>query len=302
MVETPLPLSANYYPLSALNPVRFTYKYNSEEKLAEKINLFDGGFSYYQYNLLDNFRDAALSKKNCIVLTDIKSLESVFETKPERLYIGNIAGCIHLKTNEGKYFTSLRNQVFVGGKGKKIFLNLIPISNNIVEIKSGEDDAYLQIDENYPYTVRLSNEVLAEGDTYRRRFEVDYANGQMTLKVQTQQGSRYVSYSSVDRVVRAVGLELNETLINPYRLKVELISKDSMLYNFNPINDEIKYFNELTALKSRRTLDLKQMRQKDTNYIVSCPTTEMAKSGEVVINMALSKTNFSSSGTYAIES
>lgn len=297
-----LPLSASFYPLSALNPVKFTYRYNSEEKLAEKRNLFDGGFSYYEYEMLNGFKDATLSKKNCLVLTDIKALDLVFKEKPTKLTLGNIAGCVNLKARNGKYFTTYRNQVFIGGVGKKLFLNLIPISGNVVELKSGEDDAYLQIDEGYPYTIRLSNEVLSQNETYRRRFTVDYTNNQMTLQVQTNEGPRYVSYSSVDRQVRATGLELNETIINPYRLDVELISKGSLLYNFNPITDEIKYFNELAAFKNRRTLELKQTRQKDTNYIVSCPISEMANSDEVVINIALSKTNFSSSGTYSIES
>lgn len=298
----PLPLSVNFHPLSALTPVKFTYKYNSEEKLSEKTNIFAEGFSYYEHELLNNFKDVALSKNTCVVLTDIKPLEEIFEKKSQRFYIGVIAGCVRLKTQNNVYFTTKRNQVYVGGVGKKLLLNIIPIGRNVVELKSGEDDAYLQIDESYPYTIKLSNEVLSQQDEYRRRFEVDYSNGQITLKIQTQEGSRFLSYSSTDRVVRATGVELNETIINPYRLNVELVSNDSMLYNFNPINDEIKYFNDLTAFKNRRTLELKQTRQRDTNYLVSCPTTEMAKSNEVVVNIALSKTNFSSLGTYEVES
>ena len=88
-------LTASFYPLSALNPVKFTYKYNLEEKLAETINLFNGGFRYYEYQLFKGFKDAAISKHNGFVLTDVKPLESVFEEKPETLFLGSIAGCVY---------------------------------------------------------------------------------------------------------------------------------------------------------------------------------------------------------------
>ena len=284
-------------PLSALSPVAFTYKYCSEERLAGSTNLFQGGFGYHDYELFRDYKDVVLSKHNCLVLSDVKDLSAVFEEKPQSVSVGSIAGCMFLKTQQGKYITVSGDQLFVGGTGSRLFLTILPLGGLAVELKASNTQ-YLQIDSSYPFTLRLSEEILGEEEMYRRRFWIDLANGQVSFRVQTGEGSRFVSFSEVDKVVRAVGVELNETIINPYRWIAELVSSDSFLYNFSPRQDEIKYFNDLNSSKDHKTLNLKQIRQRDTNFIVSCPTSNISLSGDVNVNIASTKTNFSPSNTY----
>ena len=289
--------SVNIHPLSALNPVKFTYKYNSEEKLAGTANMYQGGFAYNEYELFRNYKDAVMSKQNCLVLSDVKPLSAVFVESPRDLSVGTIAGSMFLKTQQGQYVTTTENQLFVGGSGERLFLRVLPSGNDTVELKA-TDTHYLQIDTSYPYTVRLSEEILGEGDTYRREFKIDYAQGKVSFKNQTAEGFRYLSFSGIDKVVRAVGVELNDTVVNPYRWTAELVSSDSLLYDFNPRQDEVKYYNDLVLAKDRKTLNIKQVKQRDTNYIVTCPTSNIPLSGDVVVNIASAKTNFSSSNTY----
>lgn len=287
----------NTRPLSAISSVKFTYNYNSEEKLHNVYNAFRGNFGYYDYTLFKNFKDVALSKKNCLVLTDVKDLQSVFETQKSTLSLGVIAGTTFLKAKNEQFLTVTGKQVYVGGNGQKLFVNIIPITSNIVELKADKAN-YIQIDEQYPYTVRLSETILDESQNFVRRFEVDYNNGQISFKVKTPEGYRFLSYG-VDNVLRAVGVELNETYVNPYRFTVVPVTDTSIEYNFDPTTSEIKYFNELLGYNTRQTVDIKTNTEKNTNLLVSCPTTELTEAETVNLNVALMKTNFSSSGTYS---
>tara|TARA_R110000868_G_scaffold250424_4_gene507011 strand:+ start:6004 stop:6894 length:891 start_codon:yes stop_codon:yes gene_type:complete len=290
--------TVNSYPLSALSPVKFNYKYNSEEKLAGITNLYTGGFSYYSYDVFNNFKDAVLSKHNCLVLTDVKPLDTVFKTKSQHIAIGTIGGSMYLKTQQGKYVTLTKNNLYIGGTGRNLVLSVMPISENIVQLKS-DSKTFLQFDESYPYTITLSQDVLGESEEYRRKFEIDYGNNQITFKANTAEGPRFLSANIVDKTVRAIGVELNEININCYRFIPEFVSEDSILHDFDPHMDEVKYYNELVSSVNRSNLVLKEVQERNTNLLVSCPTSDITNSDEVVVNIAAIKTNFSSSNTYS---
>lgn len=287
----------NTRPLSAISSVKFTYNYNSEEKLHNTYNAFRGNFGYYDYTLFKNFKDVALSKKNCLVLTDVMDLQTVFETRKTNLFLGTIAGTTFLKAKNQEFLTVTGTQVYVGGNGQRLFINIIPINSNVVELKT-DNGKYIQIDEQYPYTVRLSETILDESQISIRRFEADFKDDQISFKVKTPEGYRFLSYG-VDRVLRAVGVELNETVVNPYRFTVVPVTDTSLEYDFSPTTSEIKYFNEFFGYNTRRTVDIKTNTEKNTNLLISCPTTELTKAETVNVNVALLKTNFSSSGTYS---
>lgn len=290
-------LSIHTHSLSALTPVKFTYKFNKEEKLSENLNSFDNGFKYYKYNVFENFHDAVLSKKNCLVLTDTKSLKDVFESDSKQIDIGTIAGCIFLKTPSGKYFTSTLNDVYVGGTGEKLFINVFPISNNVVELRVGKTKR-LQVEKQYPYTVKLTSDVLYGEDLNRQRFEVEYRDGKICFRTMTQEGFRYISHGA-DRVVRAVGLMLNDTVVNPYLLIPDFVSESGLYYNFDAKSSEVKYFNELIVGSNQSNLAIREEQESNTNLLISCTTSEIALSAEASVNIALMKTNFTSSGSYS---
>ena len=177
-----------------------------------------------------------------------------------------------------------------------MFINIVPITKNIVELRTTKTQK-IQIDKEYPYTARLSDEELGGDDIERQRFEIDFKNGLIYFKTKTQEGYRFLSYG-VDQVVRAVGLMLNNTAINSYFFVPEFVSDSSILYNFDAKTDEIKYFNELSNTDNRLTVNIKENQETNTNLLVSCSTKDISKLNTVSVNIALTKTNFSSSGSY----
>lgn len=289
--------TVNTHSLSGLSPVKFTYKYNSEEQLHGTYNSYRGNFGYYNYELFRNYKDAALSRRNCLVLTDVKDLQNVFKTSSTMLNVGIISGSMYLKTPEGKYLTTKDGKIYVGGTGEKLLVSLSPISNNLVELRV-DKSKFVQFSDFYPYDVELNEAILDEVNSYVRRFYVEFAKNQITLRASTKEGFRYLSYSA-DRKVRAVGVELNDTIVNSYRFHAEPVSDLTMNYNFDPTTTEIKYFNEYLGQKTKNTVDIKLSEIKNTNLLVSCSTKDVASSNEVNLNIALTKTNFSSTGTYS---
>ena len=79
-------------PLSSFVPVKLTYKYNSTEELKADYRTLNSGFNYYKHNILENFKDIALSKQSALVLTGIKELSSVFESKLHNITLGEMPG------------------------------------------------------------------------------------------------------------------------------------------------------------------------------------------------------------------
>lgn len=290
-------LSVNINSLSALNPVKLTYRHVSDEKLASEVVLGSNGISYYKHSVFENFKDASLSRKNCLVLTDVKDLNDIFENESSNIEFGTIAGCIFLKTSDGRYLTTLNNQIYVGGVGQKLFLNVIPLEDGSVYLKFNKT-SFVEFVDSYPYPLRISNETVVDEQLYTRKFYIDYTNGKASFKVKTNEGFRFVSFG-IDKVVRAVGLELNDTIVNQYYLNVEFVTDSSVQYNVDSKMKQVQYFNEFESTDTRRTLEVKSQSNKDTNLLITCATTQInLSSSEAFINIAPTKTNFTSFGTF----
>ena len=288
------------HSLSSLMPVKFVYKFNKAETFAGQLNSFKNGFSYYKYDGLENYQDAVLSNKTCLILTDNVPLKRVFETDSRQIDIGTIAGCLYLQASSGyyqnQYITSSNHGIYIGGSGSKLLLNVLPIEKNVVELKPS-NDVFCQVDKNYPYTLKLSKEVLTGEDIRRQRFELEYKDNLIALRTLTDEGWRYLSYG-VDRVVRGVGLMLNETIVNSYLFKTVFVSEGGIYYDFDAKTPEIKYYNDITTYGNRDNVNIKHQQDSNTNLLITMPTSELSKSNEVSVNIALTKTNFSASGSY----
>lgn len=283
--------------LSALIPVEFTYLYNKEEKLTKNFYLFNNGLSYCTHAILSGLQDIALSKKSLLALTNNISLYDVFDTDSTQINLGTIAGSVYLKS-DSKYVTFLKEQLYLGGIGAPLPVTISPIEgqNKLVELIINKTHK-VTIDEEYPYTARLYSDYLRESKLYRQRFEIDFADGKISIRTKTKEGWRFLSYG-VDNILRAVGLHLNEVKINPYVFDVEPITKSDMQYDFNAKNSEVEYFNELTTTNNLHTLNIKEESISNTHLLVSCSTSIIGTSSKVPINISLTKTNFSSTGSY----
>ncbi len=285
------------YSLSALQPVKFSYNFNREEKLDYSFFLFSNGFGYYTHKAFQEFRDAVISKKNCLLLTKNISLKEMFDPDSYRINVGTIAGSFYLKTSENKYFRKLRDGIFIEGIGEKLLLTVVPILENYVELVAEDYKKKLTIDEKYPYTARLSQDILNEDKIHRQRFEMEYQNGMISLKTKTEEGYRFLSYG-VDNVVRATGLMLNDTISNNYLHKVEMLTNGSIYYGFDARSTEIKYWNQIPTFINQNTVTVKEEKDIDTHLMISCTTDAISKSTNVPINVSLTKSNFSAAGTY----
>ena len=291
--------SSSTHSLSSIEPVKFTYKFNKEEKMSNKLSSFRNGFRYYKHDVLDKFKDAALSKKNCLILTNSISLKDVFESDSKQLNVGTIAGSLFLKTLNNEYIKVLDNELFIGGVGENAIITIFPLGNSIVELKIANTNRRIEIEENYPYQAKVSEDILDTQDIHRQRFEVDYANGQIYFKTKTKEGYRFLSYSAQDRKVRAVGVMFNDLSVSPYFWNTEFLSsQDGLYYNFNAITNEVKYYNYLNTFVNKQNINVKQQKEKNTSLLLSYATIMAAVSGEVPINISLTKTNFTSVGTY----
>lgn len=283
------------HSLSALRPVKLVYDYNNAEKFTADLSTYKNGFSYYKHDALENAQDAVFSNKTCVIVTDNISLKQVFDSDSKLVTIGSIAGSFYLKLSE-KRLTVTKDEVFVGGTGAPLLLSLVPLGNNLVELKFGKTH-YLQVDAEYPYTARVTDNVLDGSDLNRQRFVYDYKDKKISFRTLTKEGWRFLS-AGIDQTVRAVGLILNETKVNSYFFNPEFVSSDSIYYNFDAKSSEVKYYNELPSFNNRETVAIKSQQESNTNLLITCPTAEIAKTAEAKVNIALTKSNFSSTGSY----
>ena len=286
--------------LSSLSPLRLAYNYNSKEALNARYGVVDSGLRYYEHDLLTDCADGAFSQQNAIVLTKQRDIQEIFDQPTTQVGLKNIACCFYLSVPNteilnGDNIIKIRNkQFFVGGKGTDVIFNTFPIENGIVELKT--DQHQIAVAENYPYELILLEEPLQE-NVRRQRFEIVVLDGQIALKNLTSAGYRYLSYGS-DRILRCVGLQLNETIVNQYLFVPIFLSDDNVPYDFDPSSKEVRYYNQFGLTEQERTVDVKKQIQLDTNLLVSCSLEDITTAEEINVNIAITKTNFATSGTF----
>lgn len=286
----------NTLSLSALLPVKLTYKFNNEEKLTNTLTSLNNGLSFYTHDALLSAQDVVISNYNLLILTNKIPLKDVFQTDSTAVNIGTIAGSLYLKSS-GRYVTFTKNNIFLGGTGKKLAITIAPIEGNIVELVVDKTKKII-VDEEYPYTARISADILVDSKLARQRFEMDYKDGLCCFKILTKEGYRFLSYGS-DNVIRAIGVMLNEFKINSYLFSAEFISNEQIHCGFDAKTSEVKYFNEFASFFNQKTVNIKTEQESDTHLLISCATPAIVNSAEVPVNIAITKTNFSSSGSYS---
>jgi hypothetical protein len=288
--------SSTTHSLSALHPAKFNYNYNNVEKLKYSGVQYSSGLGHLMYDLFKNAKDIAISKKNLLCLTEVKDLTNVFDDVMEEYDIGRINGAFLLKTQDGRYLKHFNNTICVGGAGSNMVVSIVPIGDDIVELYI-DDQTRLEVDTKYPYTVFPSRVILSPTKQYRQQFELDYFDGKITLKAKTADGYRFLSYG-VDRTLRAVGVMLDYTSINPYIFVPEFITPSNIVVGFEPKTTEVQYFNELETFKDRYNLNIKSEKYSDTNLLATCTLNDVVDNDNSNINIALLKTNYTSTGTY----
>jgi len=292
--------SSSINSLSALTPIEFVYSFNTEEALSFYRREFSNKLGYNSYTAFENIQDLAISKKNALFLTDVKSLSSIFKQSTNTLDIKKLAGTVFLKTADDQYIIQNGETFFVGSSAiyDRATISIVPVdANGTVELYS-KDGIPLVVDATYPYTVRAFNETLTPDKYYTKLFKIDYSDNIISFKTTTIEGDRYLSYGT-DGVFRAVGLMLNDCVFNSYLFTPEFITTSELSIGFDPSSIEVKYYNDIETFQNRLRLDIKEKNISDTNLLISCATSDITKEDKTPINIALLRTNFTSTGTYA---
>jgi hypothetical protein len=295
-------LTVTTHALSSLSPVKFSYQSNKLDKLSGKYVSAEGGLTYFLHDAFYNYKDAALSKKTCLVLTDTQPVSSLFEAAfANTTYsIGTVAGSLYL-TVQDEHITVFGNNLFVGNPcgrtGTKALITIVPTEDPAVaKLRLG--GKYIQVEKEYPFTLTLDTDENLATEQNRLFYVAHGKNGLISFKTKTKEGFRFISYG-VDKTLRAVGLELNETKINNYHFTAIYQTSQTLNRGFSAPTFEVNYFNDLVNTQNKTNLIINKTAKRDTNFLVMCSTKNMATPDAASIaNIAMLKTNFSSSGTF----
>lgn len=321
-----------------LRPVEFTYSFEDrkEEELATDYKVFSNKFEYFKHKGFASYEDAILSKKTCLILTDNINLNEVIKTTTQTISLGEVASSFYLralqKTNRGTFFVRLQesnirenvvakftNISAVNSKLKDdtttdIIFTIVPIKGNIVELIANKTKR-VYIDAEYPHAVKITEEVLDSSENYRKQFEMIYkikqrtVNGVLTdyaeiaFKATLKDGSqRFLSYNFRDGLIRATGTMFGKyNKLTPYIFEAEFVARAYFDYNYDATNQEIKYFTDY-PFSNKGNLYIKTNLVSNTHLLATCPTEIISlntkEGNKVPINFALTKTNFSTSGSY----
>jgi hypothetical protein len=288
--------------LSAFQPVKLNYSYDKTSELKSEYKQFNGGLRYYEHEALNGFGDISISNESVLILTKNLPYNNIFVEQQKQLNIKDLCGLFSLSAKDSsllagdikiKYHSDGR--FYVGGRGQDVLFNAIPASENKIRLEVNKKR--VQITKNYPYEMYLSEDPLPENESYRELFDITYRSNKAQLKMLTIEGFRYLSFG-VDRVLRGVGLELNEADINSYKFSISFLGSDSLLYGVDQNTKEVKYYNTNEPLSEKKALNIKQYKDLPTNLLIDFPVTQAQYTTTIGTNIASLKTNFTTTGTF----
>ena len=289
-----------YKPLSSLSPIELRYEYYKKEPLQQTLKKFSNGLSIQETAGFINYRDIAINRESCLVLTSAVSLSAVFTT-PETLSIGEIPTSIIIQPRN----FSLPSANFAQYNPIKNIFQLTSFTSSILYLQPTEnkneveilvDNKYAQVDSDYPYVVRTNDRGLDPEEIHRQRFEIVYQNDFITFKTRTGSGDRYLAFNN-DNILRAVGLVLNDSIVNDYVFYCIPVTNFSLTQGFIPTNNWVTYYFDVESGVNNKTLVVnKNLQDSKTNLLVDFPLEEAARTGKVNINIANLKTSITPGG------
>jgi hypothetical protein len=293
--------TVNDHWLSALSPVKFVYDFADGQEFKGQYKPIRNNFFYYGHEAFKNFKDATLSKKSALVLTDTKQLQDILTSKAVSYSVGKyVAGSLFLKM-EDRFLTTKNNLLYrgapCGNASDAALMTISLVGDSLAEIRIGSK--FIEIDSNYPFTAKLVDSETF-GEAQYRRFEIEVANNKIAFKIKTPIGYRFLAFGK-DNVLRAVGVELNNTIVNNYHFDAVFQTRSFIDYGFDISKGEMvesKYFNETDKQLHNENLNIKQSMFRNTHYLMECPTLNISLSGVVGANLINLKTNYSSSGVF----
>ena len=285
-----------YKSLSSLAPIELKYEYNRDESLQGSIVTYQDGFSFYELEGLKNFQDVTINRDSVLVLTSAVSLSTVFAPAQD-IKLGKLPGTFQLQPrNSTIYYIkyNVEKNTFVKTLTSASTFYIQPL-NDSNEVELFVDSKYVQVRANYPYGVYLSERSLDPEEIFRQRFEIVYDNSFISIKTKTDQGYRYLAFNK-DNILRAVGLVLNETVVNDYVFKCLSISDPNLNRGFTTNNDWVTYYFDTEGKSENKTLTINKNISTPTNLLIDFPLENAAETGIANINIANLKTSLTPAG------
>jgi hypothetical protein len=285
-----------YKTLSSLSPVELKYEYNRDENLQGSTVTYQDGFSFYELEGLKNFQDVSINRDSVLMLTSAVNLSTVF-VPTEEVKLGKLPGTFQLQPRNStiyyvKYNTEKSTFVKTLTSASTFYIQPLENSNEVELLVEGK---YVQVRANYPYEVYLSERSLDPEEIFRQRFEVVYDNEQISIKTKTNSGYRYLAFNK-DNVLRAVGLILNETVVNDYIFKCLSISDPNLARGFTPDNKWVSYYFNTEEKKENKTLTINKNISTPVNLLIDLTLEKAAETGIANINIANLKTTLTPAG------
>jgi hypothetical protein len=286
-----------YKSLTSLSPIELKYQFSRDENLETRLVSYTDGYSFYKVDGFNNYQDVAINKSSCLILTSAVNLSSVFTTE-EQKHIGDLPGSILLQPRDSTvYYAQYQtetNTFRLSLNDYSTFL-ISPISNNN-DVELYIDNKWVQVDENYPFTVRLDIRSLSPDKIHRQRFQVVYQNGLISFLTLTNAGYRYLAFND-DNILRAVGVVFNDSVVNDYIFKCLPVSQNLTTPGFIPSNDWVTYFYEIENEVNNQTVNInKDINTTPTNLLVDFPVEKAVETGVANINIANLKTMVTPAG------
>jgi hypothetical protein len=281
---------------SAFKPIKLNYNFYKNEVLQTQTFTYTNNLTLNNLDGLKNFRDIALNKGTCFILTSAVSLSSIF-TNTNEVNFGTVPGTIQFQSRQtvSKFaaFDPLTNTIKLNNTPSSFFV--LPVTNtNEIEIKV--NNKFLQVDENYPYIVRVNSVPLPANQIHRQRFLYTYKNNILTLKTKTKDGFRFLSFTQ-DTTLRATGLILNRAALHNYGLKVFNITQNNFQYNFISNNNWVTYFQDFESQSNNNSLKInKEIQNTPTNFLITFSIKDAINTQNCNINIANLKTSYTPAG------
>ena len=285
-----------YKSLSSLSPIELKYQYYKDEELITEPAEFQEGYYFHKIKGFEDYQDVAINKESCFVLTSAIPLNQVFKREITSPLNQQPATLILQPRNSFIYFVKYQglSNTFQLTLTSSSHFFVQPIQNDEVELIV--DRKYVQVDEDYPYTIRLNERTLDPESIHRQRFFMFYEKGFIHFKTKTDQGYRFLAFNN-DNILRAVGVIFNENLVNDYIFKCLPVTDITTSPGFIPSNNWVTYYFDIESQVENKTLTVnKSLENLPTNLLVDFPIENAVETGTATINVANLKTYVTPTG------
>jgi len=276
-------------PLSSFNPVTLKYSYYDTEIVNGYIMHYNEGFNFIKYPALENFQDFAINKNTGMILTSSVGINQFFNADPLNGTVSIPRVCYLQPYNKPGYYLypSITSNI-VTLSSAKINLNITVNDNNTIYIQFGE--YYFQVDPVYPYQIKLSRDYIDPSLSYLRQFKYVYENGTIKIAAQiTPSDTRFLDVG-LDSILRATGYSSSGNY--QFTMFGDVATSQ--------INKSGSFRNDWVVYESGTGNAIQTTSNVRTHYLIDFIPTKAITDGEININIANLKTNYTPAGAIGL--